>query len=113
MQAWEIVWGPNARATIQKIPDEPEAGTHESFPFAALRNLKIKGVPVLTFLISYVGEQGWELHFQHEDGLASWDALYALGVTKPTPTAAVNGCQEPLLSGFESAVLSPGCWWLW
>jgi len=29
---------------------------------------------------SYVGEQGWELHFKHADGLAVWDALYELGV---------------------------------
>jgi folate-binding Fe-S cluster repair protein YgfZ len=35
------VWGPNARATIQKIADEPEAWSHENFPFAALRDLKI------------------------------------------------------------------------
>ena len=75
------VWGPNARTTIQKIADEPEAWTHENFPFAALRNLTIKGVPVLAFRISYVGEQGWELHFKYEDGLALWDALYSLGVT--------------------------------
>ena len=75
------VWGPNARATIQKIADEPAAWTHENFPFAALRNLAIKGVPVLAFRISYVGEQGWELHFKYEDGLALWDALHALGVT--------------------------------
>ncbi len=53
----------------------------KTFPFAALRNLKIKGVPVLAFRISYVGEQGWELHFRYEDGLALWDALHALGVT--------------------------------
>jgi glycine cleavage system aminomethyltransferase T len=75
------VWGPNARTTIQKIADEPEAWTNENFPFAALRNLTIKGVPVLAFRISYVGEQGWELHFKYEDGLALWDALHALGVT--------------------------------
>jgi len=75
------VWGPNARTTIQKIADEPEAWTHANFPFAARRALKIKGVPVLAFRISYVGEQGWELHFKVEDGLALWDALYALGVT--------------------------------
>jgi glycine cleavage system aminomethyltransferase T len=75
------VWGPNARATIQKIADEPEAWSNENFPFAALRNLKIKGVPVLAFRISYVGEQGWELHFEYNDGLALWDALHAEGVT--------------------------------
>jgi len=75
------VWGPNARATIQKIADDPSAWTHEKFPFAALRNLTLQGVPVLAFRISYVGEQGWELHFKYEDGLALWDALYAQGVT--------------------------------
>ena len=41
----------------------------------------LQGVPVLAFRISYVGEQGWELHFKYEDGLALWDALHALGVT--------------------------------
>ncbi len=75
------VWGPNARATIQKIADDPLAWTPENFPFAALRELTIRGVPVLAFRISYVGEQGWELHFKYADGLALWDALYALGVT--------------------------------
>jgi glycine cleavage system aminomethyltransferase T len=75
------VWGPNARATIQKIADDPAAWKNEAFPFAALRDLKIAGVPVLAFRISYVGEQGWELHFKYEDGLALWDALFAQGVT--------------------------------
>jgi len=60
-----------------KIADEPEAWTHENFPFAALHNLTIKGVPALALRISYVGEQGWELHFKYEEGLALWDALHA------------------------------------
>jgi hypothetical protein len=60
--------GPDAHATIQKIADEPQTWTNQNFPFAALRNLTIKGVPVLAFRISYVGEQGWELHFKYEDG---------------------------------------------
>lgn len=33
------------------------------------------------FRISYVGEQGWELHFRFADGLAVWDALAAQDVT--------------------------------
>ena len=45
--------------------------THENFLYAALRELKIKGVPALAFRMSYVGEQGWELHFKVEDGLVS------------------------------------------
>ena len=35
------MWDPNARDTIQKIADEPEGRTHENFPFAAPRELKI------------------------------------------------------------------------
>jgi len=64
------VWEPNARTTIQKIADAPEAWTHANFPFAALLELKIAGVPVLAFRISYVGDQGWELHFKCECDLA-------------------------------------------
>ena len=41
------VWGPNACATIQKVANEPEAWTHEIFPFVALREPTIKGVPEL------------------------------------------------------------------
>jgi glycine cleavage system aminomethyltransferase T len=44
------VWGPKARATIQKIADEPDAWTHENFPFTAFRKLKIAGVPVLALI---------------------------------------------------------------
>ncbi len=33
---------------------------------------------------SYVGEQGWDLHFKYEHGQALWGhALLALGVTQP------------------------------
>ena len=52
----------------------------ENFPFAALRPIRIAGKDVTAFRISYVGEQGWELHMRYEDGLAVWDALRAVGV---------------------------------
>ncbi len=74
------VWGPNARATLQKVVEDPGALTHENFPFAALRQIRIAGKNVTAFRISYVGEQGWELHMKYEDGLAVWDALRAIGV---------------------------------
>jgi len=75
------IWGPNARATLQTVVEDPEALTLEAFPFAALRPIAIAGKPVLAFRISYVGEQGFELHMAYEDGLAVWDALRATGVT--------------------------------
>lgn len=74
------LWGPNARTTLQKAVADPDALSHENFPFAAIRQIEIAGKPVTAFRISYVGEQGWELHMKYEDGLAVWDALRALDV---------------------------------
>lgn len=74
------VWGPNARATLQKVVDDPASLAHENFPFASFKEVTIEGRPVTAFRISYVGEQGCELHMRYEDGLAVWDAIRAEGV---------------------------------
>jgi len=74
------LWGPNARATLQKVVDDPDALTHEIFPFASIKRIAIAGKDVAAFRISYVGEQGWELHMKFDDGLAVWDALRAQDV---------------------------------
>ena len=75
------VWGPNARATIEKVADDPDAWSQENFPFGSVKKLTIKGTTVSAFRISYVGEQGWELHFKYDDGLALWDTLHGEGIT--------------------------------
>ncbi len=75
------LWGPNARKTLSKLVEDPTVLNHENFPFVGVRDITINGVIVSAFRISYVGEQGWELHFKYEDGLAVWDALAELGVT--------------------------------
>jgi glycine cleavage system aminomethyltransferase T/glycine/D-amino acid oxidase-like deaminating enzyme len=74
------VWGPNARATLKKVVEDPGALDAENFPFAALRQIRIAGVNVTAFRISYVGEQGWELHMKYNDALPVWDALAAIGI---------------------------------
>ena len=74
------IWGPNARAILQKAVEDPGALSPESFPFATIRPIRIAGRAVDAFRISYVGEQGFELHMTYEDGLAVWDALRATGV---------------------------------
>ena len=74
------IWGPNARATLQKVVEDPAGLTPENFPFAAIKPIRIAGKDVTAFRISYVGEQGWELHMNYEDGLAVWDALRSTGV---------------------------------
>ncbi|MDZ7787301.1 MAG: glycine cleavage T C-terminal barrel domain-containing protein [Halofilum sp. (in: g-proteobacteria)] len=75
------LWGPNARTTLQAVADNPDELTLENFPFAAVKDITVNGTPVTAFRISYVGEQGWELHFKYDDGLALWDTLYGQGVT--------------------------------
>ena len=74
------IWGPNARATLQKVVEDPAGLSPENFPFAAIKPIRIAGKDVTAFRISYVGEQGWELHMRYEDGLAVWDALRSTGV---------------------------------
>jgi glycine cleavage system aminomethyltransferase T/glycine/D-amino acid oxidase-like deaminating enzyme len=74
------IWGPNARTTLQKVVEDPAGLEPAAFPFAAIKQIKIGGKPVTAFRISYVGEQGWELHMKYEDGLAVWDALRSTGV---------------------------------
>ncbi|WP_127598946.1 GcvT family protein [Nitratireductor alexandrii] len=74
------IWGPNARVTLQKAVEDPDALSPQNFPFAAIRSVRIAGKDVTAFRLSYVGEQGWELHMAYEDGLAVWDALRVTGV---------------------------------
>ncbi len=74
------IWGPNARENLKKVVTDPAALDPENFPFAAIKPIEIAGKTVTAFRLSYVGEQGWELHMKYEDGLAVWDALRAIGV---------------------------------
>ncbi len=74
------LWGPNARRTLQRLADDPGALDEERFPFASARELRIQGLPVWAFRISYVGEQGWELYVPFSYGLALWDRLFDAGV---------------------------------
>jgi glycine cleavage system aminomethyltransferase T/glycine/D-amino acid oxidase-like deaminating enzyme len=74
------LWGPDARATLAKLMDDPEAISNGNFPFASAKEIDVNGIKIWAFRISYVGEQGWELYFDFADGLALWDALAALGV---------------------------------
>ena len=75
------LWGPNARTTLQAVVSEPQQLEPDNFPFVSFKDISVAGAPVSAFRISYVGEQGWELHCAYVHGLAVWDALQAEGVT--------------------------------
>ena len=75
------LWGPNARTTLQAVVDDPDGLSAENFPFATVKDVGVDGITVSAFRISYVGEQGWELHCAYDDGLVLWDALARQGVS--------------------------------
>ena len=75
------LWGPNARKMLQAIADKPEVLELANFPFATTKNITLRGIPVLAFRISYVGESGWELHVPFSYGLSLWDLVYDQGAT--------------------------------
>lgn len=74
------IWGPNARTNLSKLVENPGELLSENFPFGSFKRMKIGGKDVDVLRISYVGEQGWELHMAYEDGLAVWDTLRSIGV---------------------------------
>lgn len=75
------LWGPNARKVLKTLVDDPDTISDEGLPFANARDIRIHGMPVWAFRISYVGELGWELYMPFSYGLAIWDLLYEAGVT--------------------------------
>ena len=68
------VWGPNAEKTMSKIvtdQSKPYDVSQAGFPYGAVREVLIDGVPCTMFRISYVGENGWEIYANMEHGLAA------------------------------------------
>ncbi len=100
------IWGPNAREKLKTIVADPAGLDPENFAFAAIKPIEIAGKSVTAFRISYVGEQGWELHMKYEDGLAVWDALRSTGAIavawKPMPIRGYGknrcACRMPIFS---------------
>ena len=69
-------------ATMAKIvtgQHEPYDVTQAGFPYGAVREVLIDGVPCTMFRISYVGENGWEIYTNMEHGLRVWDSIADAG----------------------------------
>lgn len=77
------VWGPNAAKTMAKIVTDDTTAPYDlspaGFPYGAVREVLVDGVPCTMFRISYVGENGWEVYTRMEHGLKLWDAIWAAG----------------------------------
>jgi heterotetrameric sarcosine oxidase gamma subunit len=77
------VWGPNAEKVLAKVATNmaatPYDVTQAGFPYGAVQDVLIGGVPCTMFRISYVGENGWEIYTRMEHGLQLWDTLWDAG----------------------------------
>lgn len=71
------LWGPRARAILQKITDADL--TNEGFPYMSVRRILVGDVSVVAMRVTYVGELGWEFYCAMEDGLRLWDAIWEAG----------------------------------
>ncbi len=71
------LWGPDARNVASKVVEGDLS--NDAFPYGAVRDVLIAGVPCTMFRISYVGDLGWEIYTAMECGLAVWDALWDAG----------------------------------
>jgi sarcosine oxidase subunit alpha len=66
--------GPNAKAVLTGLTD-----VDLSFPYLAVREGSVFGVPARLMRVGFVGEWGVEIHVPAEHGAAVWDALMAAG----------------------------------
>ena len=71
------VWGPNARKLMSKITEGDLS--NDGFPYGAVKEVLIDGIPCIMFRISYVGELGWEVYTKMEHGLRLWDTIAEAG----------------------------------
>ena len=66
--------GPKARAVLAGLTD-----VDLSFPYLAVREGSVAGVPARLMRVGFVGEWGVEIHVPAEHGAVVWDALMAAG----------------------------------
>jgi sarcosine oxidase subunit alpha len=69
--------GPDSRAALAPLTDIDLSGT--AFPYLAVRQGKIAGIPARVMRVGFVGEWGYEIHVPAEYGPTLWDALMTAG----------------------------------
>jgi len=74
------LFGPNALDILSKCTRDDVS--QEALPFGQSRTIGIAGCPVLAMQISYVGENGWELHLPVEYALTVYESLHSIGASQ-------------------------------
>lgn len=72
-----LVTGPRARDVLSKLTDTDLETA--SFPWLSAREIEVQGVALRALRVSYVGELGWELHFEMSHMSQLYDALMKAG----------------------------------
>ena len=67
--------GPAAQAILTQLTDLDLA----DFPYLAVREVKVAGVPAILMRVGFVGEWGCEIHVPADAGVAVWDAVMQAG----------------------------------
>ena len=71
------LWGPRARAVLQKLTSEDISNA--ALPYLHARTIQLNGVEVWAQRVSYVGELGWELYIPPERATLVWDEILKAG----------------------------------
>ncbi len=70
--------GPNSRQVMENIESDIDF-SRDAFPYLAVRQGKIKDIPVMALRVGFVGELGYELHVPWSKALTLWEELFAAG----------------------------------
>lgn len=69
--------GPQSRKVLARLTDADLSSA--AFPYLALREATVAGIPARLMRVGFVGEWGYEIHVPANLGPALWDALMAAG----------------------------------
>lgn len=69
--------GPDARHVLATLTDCDLSGA--AFPYLAVRQAVVAGIPAILMRVGFVGEWGYEIHVAADRVVALWDALLAAG----------------------------------
>ena len=82
------VVGPDSRALLGGLTEIPL--DNESFPFMAIREGEVAGIPARVCRISFSGELAYEVNVDGRRGLELWEAVMASGEVTPYGTEAMH-----------------------
>ena len=71
------LWGPNAPAVLGQLTSQDLS--HDGSPYGSVIDIEIGGMAAKLFRISYVGDTGWEIYTDWDNGPKVWDLLFEAG----------------------------------